>query len=220
MIFFPELELSMPKWIDLTRTLSHGMAAFPGDDPPEFVQKTDVTKEGYTTFRVSIGVHVGTHLDAPWHMVEGGKCLSDLPVERFMGKGCLVDARGKSRITAEVLGGKDLEKTDIVFVYTGFEKHFNDPQRYFGTYPEMTEDFAMALVQAGTRILGMDTASPDRDAPFVVHKTLLAREILLIENLVNLESLVGAKQFEVIALPAKFKCEAGPVRVIARILKQ
>ena len=83
----------------------------------------------------------------------------------------------------------------------------------------MTEDFAVALVQAGIRALGMDTASPDREAPFVVHKTLLAREILIIENLVNLEALAGATEFEVIALPVKFQCAGGPVRVIARILE-
>ena len=209
----------MPKWIDLTRTFSHGMAAFPGDDPPEVVKKTDIRREGYTTFRVTTGMHVGTHIDAPLHMIEGGKYLSDLPVERFMGKGRLVDARGESRITSELLHGMDLNKDDIVFLHTGFEKHFDDPQRYFESYPEVTEDFALALVQAGTRILGMDTASPDKDAPFIVHKTLLAREILIIENLVNLESLAGAKEFEVIALPVKFHCAGGPVRVIARILK-
>ena len=209
----------MPKWIDLTRTLSHGMAAFPGDDPPEVVQKTDLTREGYTTFRVTTGMHVGTHIDAPLHMIEGGKFLSDLPVEQFMGKGRFVDARGEARITSELLRGVDLNQGDIVFVYTGFEGHFNNPKHYFGNYPEMTEDLAVALVQAGTRILGMDTASPDREPPFVVHKTLLAREILIIENLVNLEALAGAKEFEVIALPVKFQCAGGPVRVIARILE-
>ncbi len=207
----------MSKWIDLTRTLSHGMSAFPGDDPPQVVKKTDLTRDGYTTFQVKTGMHVGTHIDAPLHMIEGGKFLSDLPVERFMGKGRLLDARGQTRITSELLHEVDLKQGDIVFVYTGFEGHFSDPKRYFGSYPEMTEDFAVALVQAGIRILGMDTASPEREAPFVVHKTLLAREILIIENLVNLEALVGAKEFEVIALPVKFQCAGGPVRVIARI---
>ena len=52
------------------------------------------------------------------------------------------------------------------------------------------------LVQAGTRILGMDRASPDKDAPFVVPKTLLVREILIIENLVNLESLAERRHLK------------------------
>ena len=60
----------------------------------------------------------------------------------------------------------------------------------------MTEDFALVPVQAGTRILGMDRASPDKDAPFVVHKTLLVREILIIENLVNLESLAERRNLK------------------------
>ena len=156
----------MAEWIDLTRTFSDGMPAFPGQNPPEVVQMTDRSRDGYTTFQVTTSMHVGTHMDAPLHMIEGGQYLSDLPVDRFMGRGRIVDAREQSKITSELLSSADVNKGDIVLVYTGFENHFNNPTHYFAHYPEVTEDFARALVEAGAKILGLDTPSPDRDAPF------------------------------------------------------
>jgi kynurenine formamidase len=50
----------------------------------------------------------------------------------------------------------------------------------------------------------------------VVHKILLSAELLIIENLTNLEALLGIDKFDVVALPAKLQCEAAPVRVIAQ----
>ena len=208
----------MAEWIDLTRTFSHGMPAFPGQKSPEMVQVTDISSHGYTIFQVTTNMHVGTHIDAPRHVIEGGKYLSDLSVDRFMGRGRILDARGLSKITSDLLNGTDLNKGDIVLVYTGFERHFDDPERYFGQYPEVTEDFAQALVDAKAKILGMDTASPDKGAPLIAHKTLLSREVLIVENLVNLESLLEVRNFDVIALPAKYHCAGGPVRVVAKVI--
>ena len=65
-------------------------------------------------------------------------------------------------------------------------------------------------------LVGMDTPSPDAP-PFPVHKIFLGSEILIIENLTNLESLVDLKNFTVAALPAKFHADAAPVRVVAMV---
>jgi len=46
---------------------------------------------------------------------------------------------------------------------------------------------------------------------------LLEKDILIIENMKNLGSLLNVDEFEIIALPLKIKAEASPVRVAARI---
>lgn len=211
--------MEMPEWIDLTRTFVHGMAPYPGDAPPRIVQRNKIAREGYNGFVVTTGMHVGTHIDAPLHMIEGGKHLSEVPIGNFVGRGRLVDARGQEEISSGLLQGLELCRGDIVLVQTGFEDHFHDPPFYFGRYPAVTEDFAQVLVRSGVTLLGLDTPGPDRAAPFKVHKILLANEILIIENLVNLAPLREAKGFEVIALPVKYHCDGGPVRVIARMLE-
>jgi arylformamidase len=60
----------------------------------------------------------------------------------------------------------------------------------------------------------MDTGSFDNAEGFPVHKQLLGADILLIENLTNLEPLIG-KQFKLYALPLKLERDGAPARVIA-----
>ena len=70
--------------------------------------------------------------------------------------------------------------------------------------------------RAGVSAAGFDSPSPDT-APFATHKKLLGHGILIIENLVNLERLLGVGEFEVVALPVKFAADGGLARVVARV---
>lgn len=203
------------KYIDLTHTFNTEMPVYPGDPIPELVQIADLHKEGYTDYQIKTGMHVGTHMDAPLHMLDGGKRLSDINVEKFIGRGRLVDAKGASVVSADHLEKSGAQKDEVILVMTGFSEKYRETE-YYEKFPEIGEDFADKAIELGVKIVGMDTPSPDRP-PFKVHKLLLGKEILIIENLTNLEQLVGIKYFEVFALPAKLHTEAAPVRVIAKI---
>jgi len=203
------------KVIDLTHTFDDAMPVYPGDPVPEISRLADVPGAGFTLTQVRIGMHTGTHMDGPLHMIENGKSLSEISVEKFIGRGVLIDARGKKRIDDNLLSGVPLRQNDIVLVLTGFSGKYRETA-YHRDYPDMTESFAGALVNAGVSIVGLDTAGPDR-APFTIHRKLLSGDVMIIENLTNLESLLGIRVFEVCALPAKFKAEAAPVRVIALV---
>ncbi|HLG25354.1 MAG TPA: cyclase family protein [Candidatus Gracilibacteria bacterium] len=199
--------------IDLTHTFSQQMPVYPGDPLPEFVQVAFLDKHGYNDFQIKTGMHVGTHMDAPLHMIENGKRLSEYPVEKFFGEGYLLDARGTKAIGPDIFDHHQIKKGDIVLIMTGFSLKFGQPE-YYESHPEITEACASKMVELGIKIVGIDTPSPDRP-PFAVHKLLLKNDILIIENLTNLETLLKYKRFEVIALPAKFEAEAAPVRVVA-----
>lgn len=203
------------KYIDLTHTFVVDMPVYPGDLVPELVQIADLHKEGYTDHQIKTSMHVGTHMDSPLHMLEGGKRLSDIAVEKFFGRGCLIDARGASIVGVDFLSKSSVKQNDIVLVMTGFSKRYGQ-REYYGQYPEIDEDFARKAIELGVKIVGMDTPSPDRP-PFKVHKLLLQQEILIIENLTNLDLLIGFSHFEIFALPAKLHTEAASVRVIAKI---
>ena len=88
---------------------------------------------------------------------------------------------------------------------------------YFENFPTITEEFAKRVVESKVKIVGMDLPGPDQP-PFPIHKALLGNGILIIENLTNLDKLLGVTNFEVIALPAKLHADAAPARVIARIM--
>ena len=58
---------------------------------------------------------------------------------------------------------------------------------------------------------------PDKSEEYPIHKILLAKPVMIIENLMNLEALVGVPSFDIFAFPMKLHAEAAPVRVVARV---
>ncbi len=203
------------KYIDLTHIFNNQMPVFPGDPASELVEIETVAKDGFSHYYLKTNMHIGTHMDAPSHMLTGGKLLSDYPVEKFFGKGVIIDARGQSVAGIELLEQAEINKGDIVLVCFGWSTEFYKDE-YYLNYPVIGEDFANRLVDLGVSIVGMDTPSPDK-APYTAHKILFKQDILIIENLTNLETLFGHQNLEIIALPISFEAEAGLCRVVARL---
>lgn len=204
------------KIIDLTHSFTDKMPVYPGDPEPSLEKVAYLDKEGYNDHLLKTVMHIGTHMDAPLHMIQNGKKMDEIDPYVFFGKGVLIDARSKSKIDASILEGIKIESNSIVLIYTGFGEKYRS-QSYYENNPTVTEDFARRMVELHVKIVGMDILGPDQP-PFPTHKILLGKEILIIENLTNLNQLIGVKNFEIIALPAKLQTDAAPVRVIARIL--
>ena len=200
--------------IDLTHRFTQDMPVYPGDPPVRLKQIARIGSDEYNMYCLCSGLHVGTHIDAPLHMIADGNFICDMPVTRFFGRGRLIDARGCSIIAPDLLQGADISAGDIVLVLTGWYHRFGD-DAYYNDFPEVVPEFAQELVRSGAGMVGLDTPSPDR-SPFVVHKILLSAEVLIIENLANLDALLEIEDFDIVALPAKLQSEAAPVRVIAR----
>ncbi len=160
-------------------------------------------------------MHVGTHMDGPLHMLLDGRKLSEIDVSRFIARGHLIDARSKSEIGIELLERLSINQGDCVLIYTGFSEKFRE-REFYSDYPDLTEEIANKLVELKVKFVGMDSPSPDK-APYNVHRILLKQEILIIEAMDNLVSLLAYDNFEVIALPTKYDAEAAPVRVIAMV---
>lgn len=204
------------RYIDLTQAFTDKMPVYPGDPEPSLEQVAHLSKDGFNDYQITTVMHVGTHMDAPLHMIENGKTMDQISPEKFFGKGILIDAREKEKVDRDLVNGLEIDEGSIVLVVTGFGDKYRTPS-YYENYPTITEDFAQKMVEAKVKIVGMDILGPDQP-PFPTHKILLGNEILIIENLANLDQLLGVKSFEVIALPAKFQADAAPVRVVARVL--
>lgn len=202
-------------YIDLTHNFSAHMPVFPGDKAAAILQIAQVSKEGTCNHFLKTGMHVGTHMDAPGHMLEQGKLLYEYPVEKFFGRGVQVDVRGKQAADIDCLNGLNVARGDFVLLMFGWSDKFQNPE-YYQNYPQVTEGLAKQLVKLGVSVLGMDTPSPDY-APYEIHKILLREGILIIENLTNLDALSAHPKFEIIALPVKLETEAAPCRVVAKI---
>ncbi len=203
------------KYIDLTHSFVLNMPAYPGDPKSSLAQSTSIEKDGYTDHQLHTLMHVGTHMDAPLHMIKNGAYMDEISLDTFFGKGVLIDARGIQHIDDTILVDVDILPNSIVLVYTGFGAKYHTPQ-YFEDYPQIDESFAKRMVELKTKIVGMDIVGPDQP-PYLTHKQLLSHGILIIENLTNLEALLEIKNFDILAIPAKFHTDATPVRVIATV---
>lgn len=202
-------------YIDLTRPFASSMPVYPGDPSPSLLKIANCDVDGFEDHELKSAMHVGTHMDAPAHMIAGGKKISEYGPEKFIGQAVLLNAVGLSEISEEILSKADISHGNMVIIKTGWGDKFFE-QNYFSDYPELTENCAKKLLGLGVSILGLDTPSPDK-SPYLVHKILLSGEVLIIENLTNLKSLPENKKFELIALPLKLESNASFCRVVAKI---
>lgn len=203
--------------IDLTHTFTDDMPVYPGDDCSKLYQSCSIDKDGVTDHTISSGMHVGTHMDAPLHMVEGGAYISEIDISHFQGRGVIINARGKAIIDADIIEGHDIRAGDIVLVWTDWDKKYRTDQ-YFKDWPYMTTAFAQKLSDLKISLIGMDTPGPDPECDdFPAHKVFLPNDVLIIENMANLEKLENIEDFLVHAYPAKYHADAAPVRVVAEV---
>lgn len=199
-------------YIDLSVVLNEKTPVFPGDAPSKIEPAGDIDRDGYCDHLVSFATHVGTHIDAPMHMIKGGKSLDQIPLDQFVGRGKYVEV-----IDGNFDAVKDvaIQEGDIVIFNTGMIKKYHDPI-YFEEYPIMSEEIAQYLVDKKVKMIGIDAGNPDNQDDFPIHKILLGGNVLIAENLTNTDQLKG-KEFTIYALPLNLQIDGAPARIIAEI---
>lgn len=214
-----------PKIIDLTHNLDNNtpffsglaaaeitvLAAIPPEHPPGTPGAGNIS-------RLSTNLHVGTHMDAPFHFYHRGPTIDQIALERCIGPALLVDVthRGAgSEITAADLKPYEaaIRQTPRIVLHTGWSKQWT-AANYFSEYPAIGVDAARFLVDCGVDLVGVDTPSVDYP-PYATHFVILGANLLIVENLTNLEQ-ISQEQFHFMALPLKITGRDGsPVRVVA-----
>jgi len=204
------------KIIDLSQTIVNRMQVYPGDEPPMLHQTHSLEFDGHSNYQLISGMHVGTHMDGPQHMVEGNRMICDMPVKNFIGKACVIDIRDNILFDNVELVKQKATGCLAVLFYTGYGAFFGTSQ-YLKEYPLVGEKVASVLVDLGIKLVGIDSLTPDA-SPDATHKILLRNGIVIAENLTNLEQLLEIKDFTVIALPLKIEADSAPARVVAMIM--
>ena len=221
--------------VDLIHTLTEQVPAWNGGCGFNHNVHIDYSDcQGEYKFRVmTLSMHaaIGTHMDAPSHCIEGGRCIHDFEVNELCMPCVVIDVSGKCYERYSV-SAQDIEhfentyvsitKSACVMVKTGWEKFWDDPKQYHNNhvFPSVSLEAAELFLERGVSALGIDTLSPDRpEDGFRVHKSLLSAGKIIIENVANLDKMpaVGG---HVMVFPIKIKdgTEA-PVRLVGLIEK-
>lgn len=206
--------------IDLTHTMTEEMPVYPGTAAPVFNCKT--SRSGGQITRLDIESHMGTHMDAPRHMLLRGCTLETLPVSHFCGRALVLDVSELSSITAEFLKDQNgaVHSADFVLFYTGWAQKWGTEEYFADTYPILEPDAAAYLVSCGLKGVGVDVFSVDRlkGGEFPIHKILLDGGLLIVENLCLKKNLTCRKDIRFFALPMKYKnADGAPVRAVAEL---
>ncbi len=144
---------------------------YPGDPKPE-KQTLCSTENGdlYNLTAFSMCAHNGTHIDAPFHFLGEGKTVEQIDLNTFVGD-CYV-----ARHNADVTGA------DAVAI---LQKAENAPRILIAGSATVTPEAAEVFANAGICLLGNEsqTVGPE-NAPMQVHKTLLEKDVVLLEGVV------------------------------------
>lgn len=214
--FKPEKKI---KVIDLSLNIYHGAPTFAYDPKCAVIVHNTIESIGYNITQLSISTHQGTHLDAPFHFLNDGKKVNQIPLDSCIGKAIKVDISYKK--PKEAITVKDFEpyknkitKGSKVICQTGWDNIYPKDQ-YFKDFPFLSKELADWFAEREISLLGIDTPAPNPIDWKYVHETLLRKNIVIVEGLANLNS-IKKEEFLFIALPLKLVGRDGsPIRAVA-----
>ena len=202
-------------WIDLSHPLQSGPPTYPGDPETQVEDWATLEKDHYRLKKLSFGTHSFTHMDSPYHILKEGRSLDRYPVSSFFARAYVLDCRECSVIDMTMVQDLNNDVEALLFC-TGWERYWGDIH-YLDTPPLLSLEAVLFLLDKGIRIFGFDAPSCDdmEKEGLPLHTAILSHEGLIVENLCNLEALVGSC-FDLIALPLSVqKSDGSPVRVVA-----
>lgn len=206
-------------WIDVTRPVDAQMAVWPGDDQPVieqilFIDRGDICNLS----RMAMSVHVGTHMDAPRHFINGGAPMDALPMDAVLGEARVIEIHDPVAIRPEELPA-DLAAGERVLFKTRNSRQLWSKPGFQEDFVYISREAAEILAARGVRTVGVDYLSIGGFNTDMVetHEAILGAGIWAIEGL-DL-SQIEPGRYEMACLPMKLAgADGAPARVALRRL--
>jgi arylformamidase len=200
--------------IDITVPIRTRMPIYAGN-PGVRLQRVLSIPEGSAAnvSRLELGVHTGTHVDAPLHFIEGAPAAEAIPLEPLIGRAYVadgtalsgpIDERALAACAIPVEAERVLLKTTNCLLW--------ERDEFTRDFIRLDGSGARALVAAGVRLIGIDYLSiGDEEA----HTVLLEAGVVALEGL-DLRA-VGPGWYELLCLPLPVVGSDGaPARAVLR----
>lgn len=205
--------------VDLTHLMESGMPVMDGVASPSFSDLATVADDGYAMSEYRFVNHVGTHVDAPAHLIANGATLDEIPVGRMVTDAVILDTGGQSPgpVSLDYVAQhlERLEAGDIVLFRSGNDRNWGADAYWHGwCYPD--EDATKALIERDVAGVGFDgpSADPIESASYDLHRLWLGAGAIILENLCGLSALPD--RCRLVVAPMKVRgSNGGPARVLA-----
>jgi kynurenine formamidase len=208
---------------DLTALLQTHMPVWPTAPLPVFEPVGIVAREGFSLERVNCLTHTGTHMDAPFHFLEDGQTIDQIPPDHLVGSAMVLDLRrdlDSNLIRRAVVERRwpQGHRPDIILFETGWSHRRAATKEYLYEFPGLEPAAAQWVVEQSVKGVGIDTLGidPFTNTGFEAHKILLRKGIWILEALDHLDALREGKEYTLIAAPIKIAGASGAMsRVFA-----
>lgn len=227
---------------DLTHEHGPGTIFWPGNPQYNFtILFRNQTDSGYwyesNSFQTA--EHGGTHLDAPSHFAQGKNRSQQIPIEKLVGPGVIINVKAKAssnpdyRVTEgdlqtwETSHGR-IPDGAVVIMNSGWSSKYPNQTLTFGSqtpgdpstfhFPGWHEDAVDWLLKnRNIHVVGVDTPSTDyaQSTTFPVHVLLGINNIPGVENVANLDSIPESGTTIYVAAIKLWDGSGGPTRVFA-----
>ena len=155
---------------------------FPGDPQPDRIRMQKISEGDMCNLTgINMCAHNGTHVDAPYHFIDGAKTIDQVDLDRFIGLAYVTSFNGQ--ITAE-----DAERI-MEAAWEADKKNSTSCDQpsdriLVKEKAVVTEEAAKIFANAHIKLFGNEsqTVGPE-DAPMAVHLTMLSEEIVLLEGI-------------------------------------
>jgi arylformamidase len=202
---------------DVSVPITSTMPVWPSDPSVNLTPAAYVMEDQNRTVRVTkieMGSHTGTHIDAPWHMLDDGRRMNEIPIETLVGPASVFEIPHAASITRGSLEKLKFEGVQRVLFKTENSQHWHDG-KFYEQFVYLEPEAAELLVERGVKLVGIDYLSIDKfdSETHPSHFVLLGQNVVIVEGL-NL-SRVEPGQYHMTALPLNLQdVDGAPTRVI------
>ncbi|QGH36926.1 cyclase family protein [Gracilibacillus salitolerans] len=174
----------------------------------------DTQTNGHVTdTTATLGLHTGTHIDAPLHMINDADTFETIQLERLVRQVKVLDLeKAEDGITRSDLEAHSIEQDDFLLCKTKNSYYHSEDFDYEFIY--LKEDGAEYLVEKGIEGIGIDTLGIERSQEGnPTHRKLFKNDIIIVEGLRLKDIEPGV--YSMVAAPLKLVgTEAAPARVL------
>jgi arylformamidase len=207
-------------WIDLSVPVRNGMVHWPGDPAYKINRTRDYSKgDTLALSHIDLGVHTGTHMDAPLHFVPGGLTIDKIPLDATVGEARVIEIHDTESVKPAELEPANIRPGERILLKTRNSAGAWNSDEFDKDFVYISKEAAALLARLAIRSVGVDYLSVGgfyKDGA-ETHQALLGAGIWIIEGL-NLSPL-QAGRYDLVCLPLKLiDAEGAPARAIARPL--
>lgn len=204
-------------WVDVSVPLRPGMLHWPGDPPLEIKRVSDLARgDPANVSRLILGVHSGTHVDAPVHFIEGAAGVDAIAPDRLIGPARVVELAAAPTIEPGDLRAIEPRAGERLLLRTRNSRRRWIDEAFDEGFVHLSTGAARFLAALPVGTVGIDYLSigAASDGP-ATHRALLEGGVCIIEGLDLSAAPPG--DYEMICLPLRLVgADGAPARVLLR----